>query len=193
LRTYPKCHHIFSKLLLEKILLSDSKSPKHNEIRIVSNKFIFILCCPKLCELRNNCSSYTPAGTQAYICYRTRGPVTGVQGNIPRVQIIMGKTLSKFFRYLCCSKFINAVRYCQVVPKHAYQPNEFIIYMRKIYGCEVHIYLTSQEIPRPIPSPQGHYRLPKDVQCHSITRRRNSTHTLKLSLSERRNLLTDSV
>jgi hypothetical protein len=76
----------------------------------------------------------------------------------------MGKTLSKFFRYLCCSKFINTVGYCQVVPKQAYQPNEFIIYMRKIYGREVHIYLTSQEIPRPKHSPQGHYRVHKDVR-----------------------------
>jgi hypothetical protein len=145
-------------------LRSHSKSTKRNEIRIVSKKFIFILCCRKLCELRNHFSSCTPAGTKVYVGYRTSGPVTGLQGNIPRMQIIMGKTLSKFFRYLCCSKFINTVRYCHVVPKHAYQPNEFIIYMRKIYGCEVHIYLTSQEIPHPIHSPQGHYRVHKDVR-----------------------------
>jgi len=36
--------------------------------------------------------------------------------------------------------------------------------MRQIYVCEVRIYLTSQEIPRPIHSPQGHYRVHKDVR-----------------------------
>jgi len=36
--------------------------------------------------------------------------------------------------------------------------------MGKIYACEVHIYLTNQEIPHTIHSPQGHYRVHKDVR-----------------------------
>jgi len=36
--------------------------------------------------------------------------------------------------------------------------------MRRIYACEVHIYLTSQEISRTVDSPQGHYCFHKDVR-----------------------------
>jgi len=36
--------------------------------------------------------------------------------------------------------------------------------MRQIYAFKVRIYLTSQEIPRPVHGPQGHYCVHKDVR-----------------------------
>ena len=51
-------------------------------------------------ELRNLCRSSPPTVTQDYMGYRTSGPVTDLQGNIPREQIYNGENPVKNLKVL---------------------------------------------------------------------------------------------